>query len=127
MKKLLAFIAIAFMVLSCNRSEKIATENRNISEALSPYNGFTVRSKTRYDDRGTCMLQVSNVINNNRYTFYIDSLPISAWDKYDLDDTINETLPNMPIEEQPSTINEDSAGVKTIVIDGIVYEIKEKQ
>lgn len=127
MKKLLAFIAIAFMVLSCNRSEKIATENRNISEALSPYNGFTVRSKTRYDDRGTCMFQVSNVINNSRYTFYIDSLPISAWDKYDLDDTIRETLPTMPIEEQPSTISEDSAGVKTIVIDGVVYEIKEKQ
>lgn len=127
MKKLLAFIAIAFMVLGCNRSEKIAIENRDISEALSPYNGFTVRSKTRYDDRGTCTLQVSNVIDNNRYSFYVDNLPISVWDKYELDDTINETLPAMPIEEKPNTINEDSAGTKTIVIDGVVYEIKEKQ
>lgn len=127
MKKLLAFIAITFMVLSCNRSEKIAIENQDISETLSPYNGFIVRSKTRYDDRGICTFQVSNVINNNRYSFYIDSLPISAWDKYDLDDTIHETLPTMPIEEQPNTISEDSAGTKTIVIDGVVYEIKEKQ
>lgn len=128
MKKLFICIALCLMLIvcACGNSEQAMAEKQNVSEILAPYNGFAVMSKSKFDTRDgyICTLQLSKTVDGARYIYYVDSLPGWVWDEYDLDDTIHIEIPQAP-EPEDSNIKEDTAGKKTIVIDGITYELTE--
>lgn len=127
MKKLLICIALCLAMIACGNSEKLMTERQDVTEVLNAYDGFSVRSKTRHltEDGYICTLQLTKTANGKRYDCYIDSLPGWVWDEYELDDTIHAEIIYSP-EPEEQDVTEDSTGKKTIVIDGVVYELTER-
>lgn len=128
MKKLLLCITLCLMMIACGNTKKTKEiQKQEVTEILGDYNGYCVRSKTRLNDGNgwTCTLQLTKISDGSRQDCYVKDLPEWIWDEYELDDTIHIEVPVLSEPEEQS-ITEDSAGKKTIVIDGVVYELTEK-
>ena len=127
MRKLLLCIILCLMMIACGNTGKTREiQKQEVVEILGDYNGYRVISKTSSNDGNgwTCTLQLINISDGVREDCRVDGLPGWVWNEYNIDDTICIRIPDFEPEEQ--SVTEDSTGKKTIVIDGIIYELTEK-
>lgn len=127
MRKLLLCITLCLMMIACGNTEKTKEiQKHEVAEILGDYNGYHVISKTRSNDGNgwTCTLQLTKISDGVREDCRVDGLPGWVWNEYNVDDTIRDWIPDSEPEEQ--SVTEDSTGKKTIVIDGVIYELTEK-
>lgn len=127
MKKLLLCIILCLMMTVCGNTGKTREiEKQEVTEILGNYNGYCVISKSRIDTGygETCTLQLTKISDGVREDCRVEGLPGWVWNEYNVDDTIRIRIPDSELEEQ--SVTEDSTGKKTIVIDGVIYELTEK-
>lgn len=128
MRKLLLCITLCLMMIACGNTGKTREiQKQEVTEILGNYNGYCIISKTRSNDGNgwTCTLQLTKISDGVRKDCYVEGLPGWVWDEYNIDDTIRTRIP-VSSEPEEQSVTEDSAGKKTIVIDGVIYELTEK-